>query len=112
MPRRGKAHILVACGTSIATSTMVEEILRDDLVRHKKYRIEFHNCKTSELVQKVELVEPDVVISTAPVSKELIEKWKERGITFFKGTPFLTGIGVEPIMQQLIELLDSWGVQS
>ena len=44
--------------------------------------------------------------------QELIEKWKERGITFFKGTPFLTGVGVEPIMQQLIELLDSWGVQS
>jgi len=35
MPKRGKAHFLVACGTSIATSTMVAEILREDLVRQK-----------------------------------------------------------------------------
>ena len=42
MPRRGKAYFLVAYGTSIATSSMVAEILREDLVRQRKYNIEFY----------------------------------------------------------------------
>jgi len=111
MPRRGKAYFLVACGTSIATSTMVAEILREDLVRKKKYNIEFYHCKTSELLPKVELLQPDVVISTAPVKAEMIEKWREQGILFFKGTPFLTGIGVEPLMKELLTVIDTWDIR-
>lgn len=111
MPRRGKALFLVACGTSIATSTMVAEILREDLVRQKKYNIEFSHCKTSELLSRVDLLEPDVVISTAPVKPELISKWKEKGILYFKGTPFLTGIGVEPLMQELLAAIDTWNIR-
>lgn len=111
MPRRGKAQFLVACGTSIATTAMVVEILREDLVRQKKYQIDFRKCKTSELLPKVELMEPDVVISTAPVKPKMIEDWKKRGIAFFKGTPFLTGVGVEPLMEEILTLLDSMGVR-
>lgn len=111
MPRRGKAYFLVACGTSIATSTMVAEILREDLVRKKKYNIEFYHCKTSELLPKVELLEPDVIISTAPVKPEHIENWRKRGILYFKGTPFLTGIGVEPLMQELLSVIDTWDIK-
>ena len=42
MPRRGKAYFLVAYGTSIATSSMVAEILREDFVRQRKYNIKFY----------------------------------------------------------------------
>lgn len=108
MPKSGKAIILVSCGTSIATSTMVEEILREDLVRQKKYNIEFHSCKTSELFAKIDMITPDVVITTATVPKEWISTWKEQGLHYFKGTPFLTGVGVEPIMEELIRLLNEW----
>ncbi len=111
MPRRGRAQFLVACGTSIATTAMVVEILREDLVRQKKYQIDFHKCKTSELIPKVEYTNPDVVISTAPVKPAMIEDWKKRGIAFFKGTPFLTGIGTEPLMEELLALLDEMGVR-
>lgn len=111
MPRRGKVYILVACGTSIATSTMVSEILREDLVRKKKYRIEFINCKTSELKSKTDSVEPDIIISTAPVKPEWLDEWKAKDIHFFKGTPFLTGIGDEPLVEKMIMLLDGWDVQ-
>jgi len=111
MPKNGKAVILVSCGTSIATSTMVEEILREDLVRKRKYNIDFHHCKTSELAAKIEMVTPDVVITTATVPKEWIANWEESGIHYFKGTPFLTGVGVEPIMEKLLELLDKWQVK-
>lgn len=111
MPKRGRAQILVACGTSIATSTMVSEILREDLVRQQKYIIDFHHCKTTELIPKVELLEPDIIISTAPVKDEWLEKWNGIGIVFFKGQPFLTGVGVEPLMEKLIAKLDEMDVQ-
>jgi len=90
---------------------MVIEILREDLVRQKKYKIDFVNCKTSELIPKVDLFQPDVVISTAPVKQKMLDDWKEQGIAFFKGTPFLTGVNVEPLMVQLLELLDAMGVR-
>jgi hypothetical protein len=91
---------------------MVVEILREDLVRQKKYKIDFHKCKTSELLPKVEYMTPDVVISTAPVKPEMIADWRSRGISFFKGTPFLTGVGVDPLMKELLEVLDEMGVHS
>jgi PTS system galactitol-specific IIB component len=111
MAKMGKAVFLVACGCSIATSTMVSEILRDDLVRHQKFNIEFIHCKTSELLSKVDMITPDIVITTAPISKEWIENWKEKGIFYYKGTPFLTGVGVEPIMDSILENLNSWDVR-
>lgn len=90
---------------------MVAEILREDLVRQKKYNIEFYHCKTSELIPKVELLEPDVIISTAPVKPELIASWRGRGILYFKGTPFLTGIGVEPLMEELLAVISTWDIK-
>lgn len=111
MPRRGKAYVLVACGTSIATSTMVSEILREDLVRQKKYNIEFINCKTSELISKVDSVNPDIIISTAPVKPEWLAEWEQNDIHFFKGTPFLTGVGADPLVEKMIGLLDRWDVK-
>ena len=111
MPKKGKAIFLVACGCSIATSTMVSEILREDLVRQQKYNCEFFHCKTTELMVKVDMISPDIVITTAPISKDWIEKWKSQGIFYYKGTPFLTGVGVEPIMDSILENLNSWDVR-
>ncbi len=111
MPKRGKALFLVACGCSIATSTMVSEILREDLVRQRKFNIDFQHCKTSELISRVEMINPDVVITTAPIKQDWIEKWKAQGIYYFKGTPFLTGIGVEPIMEEVLKLVESWDIR-
>ena len=110
MPRRGKAQILVACGCSIATTAMVVEILTEDLVRKKKYKIDFFKCTTSELKSKIEYMAPDVVISTAPVKPESIASWRDKGIFFFRGTPFLTGVGVDPLMKELLACLDNMGV--
>jgi galactitol-specific phosphotransferase system IIB component len=111
MPKKTKAVFLIACGCSIATSTMVSEILREDLERQRKYNVVFHHCKTSELLTQVDMLHPDIVITTAPVDKEWIAKWNDDGVHYFKGTPFLTGVGEEPIMKEVLRLLDEWGVK-
>ena len=64
MPRRGKAQILVACGCSLATTAMVVEILTEDLVRQKKYKIDFFKCTTSELKSRLSIWHP--MSSSAP----------------------------------------------
>ncbi len=112
MTKKSKANFLIACGCAIATSTMVSEILMEDLVRQMKYKVKFNHCKTSELMAQVDMLRPDVVITTAPIDKEMIKKWQAEGIYYFKGTPFLTGIGVEPIMEDILKLLNGWGVKS
>jgi len=112
MPRNNKAVFLIACGCAIATSTMVSEILREDLERQRKYRVDFNHCKTAELMAQVDLLSPDVVITTAPIDKEMVEQWKKDGIHYFKGTPFLTGIGAEPILDEIYALLEDWGVKA
>ena len=101
-----KTVFLIACGCSIATSTMVSEILREELCRQRHYSVDFHQCKTSELLAQVDMLQPDVVITTAPVEKDWIAKWKEENIFYFKGTAFLTGIGMEPILEEILDLLE------
>jgi galactitol-specific phosphotransferase system IIB component len=111
MEKKLKAVILVCCGTAIATSTMVSEILRENLVRKLKYKIEFYQCATTELVFKVSMLHPDIIISTAPIDADILESWKNDGIFFFKGTPFLTGFGEEEVTQKVTDLLDQWEVR-
>ena len=111
MPQNKNAVFLIACGCAIATSTMVSEILKEEIVRQKKYKVKFNHCKTSELEAKVDLLTPDIVITTAPIDKDRMKNWKEQGIHYFKGTPFLTGIGQESIMEDIYKLLDGWGVK-
>jgi hypothetical protein len=42
----------------------------------------------------------------------MITQWEKDGIHYFKGTPFLTGIGAEPILDEIYSLLDEWGVKA
>lgn len=111
MEKKQKAIFLICCGTAIATSTMVAEILRENLVRQKKYKIDFYQCATTELAFKVSMINPDIIISTAPIEPEVLKIWKNNGIHFFKGTPFLTGFGEDEITNQVITLLDKWGTK-
>jgi hypothetical protein len=86
---------------------MVEEILREDLVRKGKYRIEFHDCSATELVERVGLLKPDIVISTAQVRQEDVENWRKEGIHFFRGVPFISGQGSQALMAEVRALLDT-----
>lgn len=109
MAKKTKALILVACGTAIATSTMVSEILRDELVRKKKHNIDFIHCTIMDLLEKVRLVNPDIIITTLSVEPEWRKEWEEKGIYYFKGMPLLTGIGEKELEDQIEKVLDDFG---
>lgn len=97
----GRKVILVACGTSIATTAIVVETLQEELVRRRGYDVEFHKCSTSNLLAQMDYLHPNIVITTAPVDPS----WME-GVAYFKGLPFLTGVGADELLEEIIQEIE------
>ncbi|GEN88981.1 PTS sugar transporter subunit IIB [Oceanobacillus sp. FSL W8-0428] len=85
--------IIVACGTGVATSTSVIEQIREYL-ESNGYQAEFYQCRTSEIASQIQSVNPDVIVSTAEVNLDT-------DIPVLRGVPFLTGLGVEEVNEEI-----------
>lgn len=92
-----KKRILVACGTGMATSTAAAESLRESL-EEQGLNPEIAQCKISEVKSYVDSFEPHVIVTTAQVSDDF-------GIPIFSGRPFLTGIGEEEVVEEIVEAI-------
>jgi galactitol PTS system EIIB component len=89
--------ILVACGTAIATSTVVAKKLEEEL---KKRRIEakIDQCKASEVGSRAAAY--DLVVSTTEVDDA-------GGKPIVRTLSFLTGIGIAKDVETIVRLLGS-----
>ena len=90
-----KKKILVACGTAVATSTVVAKKLEEKL-RAKGFDVQIDQCKASEVSTKVDNY--DVVVATTEVDDT-------RGKPFLRTLSFLTGIGVDADVEKIVKLL-------
>ena len=89
--------VLVACGTGSATSTLVaHEIEKVFNERGYNGRITFSTCAVAELEAKAESY--DLIITTAHFGKKLPTK-------VILGVAFLTRVGMEPVIQEVIKSL-------
>lgn len=90
-----KKRVLVACGTGIATSTIVANRVRN-LIKENKLNAEVDQIKISEAKQKQ--VGADLIVSTTmlPTTYE---------IPTIVATGYITGIGKEKLDQQIIDSL-------
>ncbi len=90
-----KKKILVACGTGIATSTVVVNKVKESLTA-KGLDVIVDQCKASEVPGKA--ASYDLIITTTPVSgtgdKPVI-----------RTLSFLTGIGIEKDIDLIVEKL-------
>ena len=86
-------RILVACGTGIATSTVVTLKLKEAL---KKAGIdaEVLQCKVSEISSKTGI---DLIVTTTT--------YENPNIPVFRSLAFLTGVGVDEEIAKIAELL-------
>lgn len=91
-----RSYILVACGTSIATATVVAEKLREGL---KKYGIEAEitKCKASEVNFYLKMRKPDVIVHTTPVPPT--------DVPSFPGHAFLTGMGEKELLEKIAQTI-------
>lgn len=88
--------ILVACGTGIATSTVVSVSIQEEL-EEKGYTVNMRQCKTAEVQGKMEGV--DLIVTTTQLAGNL-------GVPIINTLAFITGIGKDQAMQQIIEEVD------
>jgi len=90
-------NILVACGTGICTSTMATKKLQEALKkRGKDGKVKITQCKVSELVSKAHDV--DLIISTTTVPSSI-------KTPVVMGTAFLTGVGIDKVTDEIIDIL-------
>jgi len=87
--------ILVACGTAIATSTVVAKKLEEKL-KARGIDVKIDQCKASEVGSKASAY--DVIVSTTEVDDA-------RGKPLVRTLSFLTGIGIEADVEKIAKLL-------
>jgi len=87
--------ILVACGTAIATSTVVAKKLEAELQK-RGIDVKIDQCKASEVGAKVQSY--DLVVSTTEVDDA-------RGKPIVRTLSFLTGIGIDKDVETIVRLL-------
>lgn len=90
--------ILVACASSIATSTIVATIVRDEL-EDRGYNVKTVQCAFNNLNSEVITVKPDLVLVTGKTTLA------DPSIPMLVATPILTGIGKEKLIEKIIEIL-------
>ncbi len=93
----GEKRVLIACGTSIATATVVAEKVKE-IAREAGITVSVAQCKAAEVRGRIATFNPHIIVATTPVPKDL-------GIPVFNGVPFLSGIGMEELKQQIVEAL-------
>lgn len=90
--------VLVACGTGIATSVAVSKKI-EGIFKERGFggKITFSTCSVAELESKAPYY--DLIITTARISKQL-------PIKVILGVAFLTGVGMEPVIKDIISSLE------
>lgn len=88
-----KKTILVACGTGIATSTVVTEKILDRCKR-EKLDVNVIQCKVSEVKSYAENV--DFIVTTTILRDSFGKK-------SINALPLITGIGEEQVLNEIIE---------
>jgi len=88
-------RILVACGTAIATSTVVAKAIEEAL-KERGINVVTRQCKAAEVKSLVG--DADLVVTTTPVPSDL-------GVPVIQTLAFLTGIGKEAVIEQIVDAL-------
>ncbi len=89
-------RILIACGTAIATSTVVAKAV-EEAMKERGIEVITRQCKASEVASLVEGM--DLVVTTTPVPTNL-------GVPVIQTLAFLTGIGKEAVIEQIVKALE------
>lgn len=87
--------ILVACGTAIATSTVVAKKLQEALEK-RGLAVKIDQCKASEVPAKA--ASYDLIVSTTEVGDT-------KGKPLVRTVSFLTGVGVDADVQKIAKHL-------
>ncbi len=89
-------RILVACGTAIATSTVVA-IAIEEAMKARGIPVITRQCKATEVRGLASGY--DLIVTTTPVPKDL-------NVPVIQTLAFLTGVGKEAVIEQIANALE------
>lgn len=92
-------NILICCGTSMITSSVVVNKVKTALQK-EKIDARFHQCKYSDVPVMVKNLKPDLIIPTGNLSNAATGD-----VPVVMGTPFLTGVGIDDTLRKIIDVL-------
>jgi PTS system galactitol-specific IIB component len=92
-----KKRVLVACGTSIATATVAANRVKQ-IADEAGIAVEVIQCKVGEIRGRVQTTHPHLIVAMTPVPSDL-------GVPVVMGIPFLSGIGIDNVKQQILNYL-------
>lgn len=89
--------VLVACGTALATSTVVARKI-EQIARENEIECRIVQAKAADAFSKAKELKPDLIVCTCQLEGDI-------DIPMINGRAFLTGINVSKITNQLLEVL-------
>ena len=87
--------VLVSCGTAIATSTVVAKNI-EDACKAEGIKVTMKQCKVTEI--PLFLDDADLIVTTSQLRSD-------PGIPVVQGLPFLTGIGKDQALEEILGYL-------
>ena len=87
--------VLVSCGTAIATSTVVAKSI-EDACKAEGIKVNMKQCKVTEI--PLFLDGADLIVTTSQLRSD-------PGIPVVQGLPFLTGIGKDKALKEILGYL-------
>lgn len=94
-----KYKILVACGYAV-TATTIASKLRTALEKKGFNDIEFISMKIPRAIQVFDQIKPDLCVFSGQVDPDTL-----RECPLFPGVPFLTSIGKDEVLDQIVDVL-------
>ena len=91
-------RVLVACGTSIATATVAASKVKE-IAQAAGIKVDVVQCKALEIRGRVQTVKPNLIVAMTPVPKDL-------GVPVISGVPFLSGIGIDKLKDDILAALN------
>ncbi|MGY0835893.1 PTS sugar transporter subunit IIB [Aerococcus urinaeequi] len=95
-----KKRLIVACGSGVATSTTIAEKIKskfeEDNVNYPVEAVDYKSISN-------ELPSSSIYVFIAKPDQEVLDQAESLGVKVFPGIPFLTGVGVDDIYNQIIE---------
>ena len=95
-------RIIVACGSGVATSQTIasklSNMLEADGIDYNEDAVDYKSIFN-------ELPSASIYVYIAQPDAEVLEKAEELGVSVFPGIPFLTGMGMDGVYQQITESL-------
>ncbi len=87
--------VIVSCGTAVATSTVVANAI-EEACKKEGIRINVKQCKATEI--PLYLDGADLIVTTSQLRSD-------PGIPVIQGLPFLTGIGKDQALEEILKVL-------